>query len=72
MKILVSGGAGYIGSHVALELSRQGFEPVILDNLSKGHRQAVRAGKLIEGNMGDGQLVREILAREKIEIAVHL
>lgn len=72
MKVLVSGGAGYIGSHVALELSRRGFEPVIIDDLSKGHRQAVLVGKLIEGNMGDARLVREILTREKIEVVVHL
>ncbi|NLW55854.1 MAG: UDP-glucose 4-epimerase GalE [Firmicutes bacterium] len=72
MKVLVAGGAGYIGSHVVLELSRRGWEPVIIDDLSKGHRQAVRAGKLIVGNMGDARLVEELLTRERIEVVVHL
>ncbi len=72
MKVLVVGGAGYIGSHVALALSRRGWEPVILDDLSKGHRQAVLAGKLIVGNMGDVPLVQELLTEERIEVVVHL
>ena len=72
MKVLVVGGAGYIGSHVVVELSRRGWEPVILDDLSKGHRQAARAGKLIVGNMGDAQLVEELLTKERIAVVVHL
>lgn len=72
MKVLVTGGAGYIGSHVTLDLSRQGFEPVVLDDLSKGHREAVQAGKFIQGSMGDQKLVQEILTQEKIEVVVHL
>jgi UDP-glucose 4-epimerase len=72
MKVLVAGGAGYIGSHVALELSRRGHQPVVLDNLVKGHRDAVVAGKFIEGDVGDKTLVKKIVQDEKIEAAVHL
>ena len=72
MKILVAGGAGYIGSHVALDLSRKGHQPVVLDNLAKGHRGAVLAGKLILGDIGDAALVQDILIRERIDAVVHL
>jgi UDP-glucose 4-epimerase len=72
MKILVAGGAGYIGSHVTLELSRRGHQPVVLDNLVKGHRDAVVAGKFIQGDIGDKELVKKIVKEEKIEAAVHL
>lgn len=72
MKILVAGGAGYIGSHVALDLARKGFEPVILDSLVKGHREAVRAGKLIVGDIGNLEFVKDVLKQEKIEAVVHL
>ena len=72
MKILVAGGAGYIGSHVALDLARKGFEPVILDSLVKGHREAVRTGKLIVGDTGNLDFVKDVLKQEKIEAVVHL
>lgn len=72
MKVLVAGGAGYIGSHVTLELSRRGHQPVVLDNLVKGHREAVQAGKFFEGDISDKALVRKIIEEEKIEAAVHL
>jgi len=42
MRVLVTGGAGYIGSHTAKVLARAGFEPIVLDNLSTGHRWAVK------------------------------
>ncbi|HBE80878.1 MAG TPA: UDP-glucose 4-epimerase GalE [Firmicutes bacterium] len=72
MKVLVAGGAGYIGSHVGLELSRWGHQPVVLDNLVKGHRQAVVTGKFIQGDVGDKALVKQIIQEEQIEAAVHL
>ena len=51
--ILVTGGAGYIGSHTCKALSKAGFTPVTFDNLSKGHRHAVQWGPLIEGDIGN-------------------
>jgi hypothetical protein len=48
MRVLVTGGAGYIGSHTVKELARAGYEPVVLDNLQNGNRWAVRWGPLAE------------------------
>ena len=72
MKVLVAGGAGYIGSHVTMDLSRRGHQPVVLDNLAKGHRQAVLAGKFIQGDIGEKELVKRIIKEERIEAAIHL
>ena len=71
MRILVTGGAGYIGSHTAKALSRAGIEPVVLDNLSAGHRWAVRWGPLVEGDLADGVLVRRVLQDYAIEAVLH-
>ena len=51
MKILVTGGAGYIGSHICKELSRNGFDPVVFDNLSNGYKKFVKWGKFIKGDL---------------------
>lgn len=72
MKVLVAGGAGYIGSQVALDLAREGHEPVILDNLSKGHREAVLQGSFVQGDIGQFDLVTELMAKEKVEAVIHL
>ncbi len=71
MKILVTGGAGYIGSHTAKALARAGYEPIVLDNLSEGHRWAVKWGPLIEGDLADRELLREALATYRVEAAIH-
>ena len=52
-RVLVCGGAGYIGSHMAKWLAAHGVEPVVLDNLSTGHREAVRFGPLVEADLLD-------------------
>jgi UDP-glucose-4-epimerase GalE len=70
--ILVAGGAGYIGSHVAKRLAQSGFEPVVLDNLSTGNRWAVKWGPLIEGDISDSDLVRRTVDRYSIEGVIHL
>ena len=70
-RILVTGGAGYIGSHTAKALARAGFAPIVLDNLSEGHSQAVQWGPLIVGDLGDTDLVRTILAEERIDAVIH-
>lgn len=71
MRILVTGGAGYIGSHTAKQLAREGHEPVVLDNLSTGHRWAIRWGPLIEGDLADTGLVRQVLREYRIEGVLH-
>lgn len=71
MKILVTGGAGYIGSHTAKALARKGCEPITLDDLSAGQREAVRWGELIEGDFGNPALLRDVFQRHKIEAVFH-
>src|SRR5437870_10964087 len=51
--ILVTGGAGYVGSHACKALAGAGYRPVVYDNLSRGHREAVRWGPLVEGDLHD-------------------
>jgi len=70
--ILVTGGAGYIGSHVAKKLAEAGFNVIVLDNLSKGHREAVLKGKLIVGDLADVDLLDRIMKEEGIEGVIHL
>jgi UDP-arabinose 4-epimerase len=70
--ILVAGGAGYIGSHVAKALAGRGFLPVTYDNLCTGNRWAVRWGPLVEGDIGDASLLGDTLRRYEISGAIHL
>lgn len=69
--VLVTGGAGYIGSHAAKALAQAGFEPVVLDNLSMGHRWAVRWGPLVEGDLSDRALLKQVLAKYRISAVMH-
>jgi UDP-glucose 4-epimerase len=69
--ILVTGGAGYIGSHVVRQLGEAGEQVVVIDNLSKGFRQAVTAGDLIVGDVGDFELVSRLLAEHQIDTVMH-
>lgn len=70
-KILVTGGAGYIGSHTCKLLAQQGFEPVTFDNLSKGHSDAVRWGPLEVGDLLDPNRIEEVLASHAPAAVVH-
>lgn len=69
--ILVTGGAGYIGSHVVKQLGEMGERLVTLDNLSTGFREAVLYGDLIEGDTGDTELVGRILRDYEVEAILH-
>jgi len=72
MSVLVTGGAGYIGSHMALELVDAGEDVVVLDNLSTGYRWSVPAGAtFVEGNVGDPELVSRLLRDYKIDAILH-
>ena len=72
-RILVTGGAGYIGSVVVDQLLERGFEVVVLDDLSTGHRQAVaRGAAFVQGNVGNRELVDALLEGERIDAIIHL
>ena len=71
MKILVAGGAGYIGSNMAAILKAEGFEPVVFDNLSKGHRAAVEDTEFVRGDLADNELLVDTLSKYKIEAVIH-
>lgn len=72
MSVLVTGGAGYIGSHMVLELLDAGEDVVVLDNLSSGFRWAVAAeAKFVEGDIGDHNLVRRLVLRNEINAILH-
>ncbi|MEZ5840432.1 MAG: UDP-glucose 4-epimerase GalE [Hyphomicrobiales bacterium] len=72
MSILVTGGAGYIGSHMVLELLDRGEDVVVLDNLSTGFRRAVpSSARLVVGDIGDEALVGRLIAEHRIEAIIH-
>lgn len=71
MRILITGGAGYVGSHAAKTLHRAGFEPIVLDNLSAGHRWAVKWGPLIKADLCDETSLRRTLSEYNISAAMH-
>ena len=69
--ILVTGGAGYIGSHVALQLRERGERVVVLDDLSRGFRQAVLDAPLVTGHVGDRARVSALLKEHQVETVMH-
>jgi UDP-glucose-4-epimerase GalE len=69
--VLVTGGAGYIGSHAAKALARAGYRVVVYDNLSAGHRAAARYGDLVEGEIADVAAVRAAIRRHGVTAVMH-
>ena len=71
MNVLVTGAAGYIGSQSAKLLAGAGHIPIGLDNLSTGNAGAMRWGPLVQGDIGDRRLLREILREYRIDAVMH-
>ncbi|WP_240415506.1 UDP-glucose 4-epimerase GalE [Paenibacillus periandrae] len=71
MAILVTGGAGYIGSHAVAELLARNEEVVVVDNLQQGHREAVLGGKLYEGDIRDAAFMDTVFRDNQIEAVIH-
>jgi UDP-arabinose 4-epimerase len=69
--ILVTGGAGYVGANACKALAGAGYRPVVYDNLSRGHREAVRWGPLVEGNLHDSARLGEALRTHQITAVMH-
>src|SRR4029453_10676260 len=71
MRVLVTGGAGYIGSHTAKLLAASGHAPIVFDDFTQGHDWAVKWGPLERGRLADQGRVREVFAAQKVEAVVH-
>jgi UDP-glucose-4-epimerase GalE len=71
MKILVTGGAGYIGSHTAKELIKEGFEVIVFDNFSTGKKELLVGGELIEGDLMDKEAIKKAFEEKNIEAVLH-
>ena len=71
MKILLCGGAGYIGSHMLRRLLRDGHRVVVLDHLSSGHRAAVQECELVVGDLLDAPLLGQLFARHRFDAVMH-
>lgn len=71
MKVLVCGGAGYIGSNMTAMLVREGHHPIVFDNLSKGHQASIADKELVTGDLSDYNLLVETLEKYEIEAVMH-
>jgi len=71
MEVLVTGGAGYIGSHTAQHLAQKGFKVIIYDNLSRGHKEAVKDFPLVMGDIGDKEKVSETIKKYHVKAVMH-
>jgi UDP-arabinose 4-epimerase len=69
--ILVTGGAGYIGSHACKVLAEAGYIPIAYDNMSTGNRWSVKWGPLVEADLADGVLLREVIRKYSVSAVVH-
>lgn len=71
MAVLICGGAGYIGSHVNKQLNKEGYETVVLDNLVYGHREAVKWGHFIQGDLKNIENIEKAFLKYKIDAVFH-
>lgn len=71
MNVLITGGAGYIGSHCSRYFLEKGVDVTILDDLSEGHREAVKGGALVVGDCGDGALLDRLFSEKSYDAVVH-
>ncbi|MBO2943357.1 UDP-glucose 4-epimerase GalE [Paenibacillus sp. F411] len=71
MAILVTGGAGYIGSHTVAELLERGEEVVVIDSLETGHKEALLGGKLYQGDLRNKELLKTLFAENEIDAVIH-
>jgi len=70
LTILVTGGAGYIGSHTVRALQTKGYDVIVVDNLSKGHKQAVQVPLYI-GDLSDRSFLEKVFAENQIDAVIH-
>jgi UDP-glucose 4-epimerase len=70
-KILITGGAGYIGSHIVRDLGERDYDPIVYDNLSTGNKDAVIYGQFIKGDLNDQNLLTEIIKTHAIKSVIH-
>jgi UDP-glucose-4-epimerase GalE len=71
MRVLVTGGAGYIGSHTAKLLATSGHSPIVFDDMSQGHAWAVKWGPIEHGSLSDTHRLRDVFARHQIDAVIH-
>jgi len=71
MRVLVTGGAGYIGSHACKALAKAGHEPLVLDNLSTGHTWAIKWGRFLEWDLAHTEMLPQFLEAEQVEAVLH-
>ena len=69
--ILITGGAGYIGSHINKLLNKSGYDTIVLDNLIKGHEEAVKWGKFVNVDLGDENELKSVFETYDIEAVMH-
>jgi len=72
LNVLITGGAGYIGSHIVKELLGTNYNIVVYDNLQKGHREAVKGGVFVKGDLRDKDLLTKVIREHEINSVIHL